>query len=269
MSDGRHARHAHRRPGRYRGSRRSGRSGLASQRRLGLVVLAVGAVLIGSGALARTLPELPVRPPGLAGPYLVAPPEPGGAGAPDPPAAPTTGGPPVTPTSPNRPAPTAPVTAGPPTGPPASPTPTPPGAPSPAPTATATPTEPPEPTSYEAEAAELSGFVTIYQVPEASGGEVVGMIGRQANNYVRFAAVTVDRPGEYALMLYYVSAPQAEGAVAVNGGEPVTVRFPAMRDWQRVGSVSVPVELVAGPNKIWYGRPDGPAPALDRITVGS
>jgi hypothetical protein len=233
-----------------------------------LVVLAVGAVLIGSGALARTLPELPVRPPGLAGPYLVAPPEPAGAGAPDPPAAPATG-PPVTPTRPDRPAPTAPITAGPPTGPPAGPTPTPPGAPSPAPTATATPTEPPEPTSYEAEAAELSGFVTIYQVPEASGGEVVGMIGRQANNYVRFAAVTVDRPGEYALTLYYVSAPQAEGAVAVNGGEPVTVRFPAMRDWQRVGSVSVPVELVAGPNKIWYGRPDGPAPALDRITVGS
>jgi hypothetical protein len=121
--------------------------------------------------------------------------------------------------------------------------------------------------SYEAEAAELSGFVTIFEVEEASGGEVVGWIGGYEFNYVRFVDVRVERAGEYELALHYVGERHREGVVAVNDGEPTTIDFPSLDRRTEVGSVTVTVELVAGRNEIWFGNPEDRAPALDRITV--
>jgi hypothetical protein len=121
--------------------------------------------------------------------------------------------------------------------------------------------------SYEAEAAELSGFVRLFQVEDASRGEVVGMIGLGQISYVAFTEVTVDGAGEYELALHYVSAPDREAMVSVNDGEPATVEFPSLEDRNDIGTVTMPVELAAGVNEIWFGNVIGPAPALDRITV--
>lgn len=106
----------------------------------------------------------------------------------------------------------------------------------------------------------------IFPVPDASGGQVVGMLGRGEDNHVRFRVV-VAGAGEYALRLHYVSAPRGTGVLRVNAAPPKTVDFPKVGDWRTVGTVTVPVSLVAGVNDIWFGRPEGPAPALDRITV--
>jgi hypothetical protein len=121
--------------------------------------------------------------------------------------------------------------------------------------------------SFEAEGAELSGFVRLFEVAEASRGEVVGMIGSGQASHVRFTDITVDTAGEYELTLHYVSAPTRDGMVAVNGGELAIVECPGLDDWREVGTVSLPVELVAGANEIWFGNLSEPAPALDRITV--
>lgn len=272
MGDGRHARRAGSRapgPGRYRGRRRATGMGRSRAHRLALVLTVVIAVLTGTGALARTLPELPALP---TLPLLpVGLPERGGAapaGAPAPDAAapqspPALVAPPDTPASPAATITPSPGPPGPPPAATASPT----GPRSPAPTPSPAPAPPPGPASYEAEAAELSGFVSVFTVPDASGGEVVGMIGRP-DNHVRFTGVTVASAGEYQLTLYYVSVPAGQAEFAVNGGPPVTLDFPGLADARTVGSVQAPVQLLAGPNEIWFGRASGPAPALDRITVG-
>jgi hypothetical protein len=212
---------------------------------LGLVGLAVAGVLLATGALAKTLPlaapaASPAREPAIAAP----------------PAASSRS----TTASPSRAvrAPTADVPAPSVTLPPrtASPTPT--------PTSTATPSPP---RSYEAEAGELSGFVRIFQMQEASGGAVVGLIGMHNDSFVHFPEIAVEAPGEYELVLYYVSADAREAVLTVNNLEPVRLKFPELSNGREVGELRVPVELLAGRNELRFGNPDGRAPSLDRITV--
>lgn len=249
--------------GRYRGRRRSGRGAAHAarhtgyKRRIMLVVAAVGTVLVGTGALAKTLPDLPVAlpappstPPAATGTPLTDNSRLGTA---------PTQVPATTPTPAPAPEPSASL-------PPAPATPEPTAPPATGPPATTTPRAP-ETLSFEAEAAELSGFVRLFQVEDASRGEVVGMIGLGQTSYVAFTEVTVDDAGEYELALHYVSAPEREAMVSVNDGEPTTIEFPSLGNWNDVGTVTIPVELAAGVNEIWFGNLTAPAPALDRITV--
>jgi len=246
--------------GRYRGRRRSRRGAAHAagytgyKRRIVLVVAAVGAVLIGTGALAKTLPDRPVA--------LPAPPS----------TPPSDGTPPAddsrlgTAPSPVPAATATPTPAPEPPPPPAPATPEPTAPPATDPPVTASPRAPVT-LSFEAEAAELSGFVRLFQVEDASRGEVVGMIGLGQTNYVAFTEVAVDIAGEYELTLHYLSAPDRDGMVAVNDGEPTTVEFPSVGNWSDIGTVTISVELAAGVNEIWFGNLTGPAPALDRVTV--
>jgi hypothetical protein len=221
--------------------------------RIALVVTAVAAVLVGTGALAQTLPFRPIGLPSPDDDDSAAPASTGTGAEDSQRGAAASGSPPITPTPGS-----APDEAVPEAGPTAAPTDPP-----------ATPEPPAEPVTvnYEAEAADLSGFVQLFEVEAASGGDVVGMIGAQAASHVRFPEVTVDSPGEYELTFYYVSAPDRQAVVSVNDGEPVVLDFPGLGDPNEVGEVTVPVQLAAGPNAVWFGNADRPAPALDRITV--
>jgi hypothetical protein len=222
--------------------------------RIALVIAAVAVVLVGSGALARTLPFRPIALPGPGGDPAEAPSSTAdGDGAPLRGAAPFESVPPASSAEPS-PVPAAPSE----TSLPADPT---------DPPTSAAPIPEPVTIEYEAEAADLSGFVRLFEVAEASGGDVVGMIGTQSSSHVSFPEVTVDSTGEYELTLFYVSAPDRQAVVTVNEGEPVVLDFPGLGDASEVGAVSVPVQLAAGPNAIWFGNADQPAPALDRITV--
>jgi hypothetical protein len=223
--------------------------------RILLVVAAVAAVLVGSGALARTLPFRPIALPAPADDNVPASPTAAGGAAPAQRGAAPSPSLPAGASSTASPSPAAeePLDATP-TADPDQPSASPPA---------------PEPVTiaYEAEQAELSGFVRLFEVEQASGGDVVGMIGPEVSSHVRFPEVTVDTAGEYELTLYYVSAPDREAAVTVNGAEPVVLDFPGLGDNSAVGSVSMSVELAAGPNVIWFGNGGEPAPALDCITI--
>jgi len=242
---------------------RAQREPAAGPQRIVLVVAAVAAVLLGTGALAQTLPFRPILLPTGLGEPAAAPDRPGGV-------APPANAPADAPGAGIAPDPTAPSTEAPPEVP-VSPAPSEPSQPrSPVPTEPPAPDPPaagPVTIMYEAEEAELSGFVRLFAMEGASGGGVIGTIGLDLSNHVRFPEVTVDTAGAYELTLYYVSAPDRQGMVSVNGGEMVTVDFPALGDGRAVGSVSIAVELAVGPNAIWFGNSSGPGPALDRITV--
>lgn len=233
---------------------RPGQTG-RSRRGLGhaaLAGLSVGVVLVGTAALATTLPrelditsmppELPEDSDALAGD---AGPEPQRRGSP-----PSRGDSPTRDRAPEPPS----------DSPAPSPSPSPIPAPGPAPGG-------PGSISFEAEAADLGDAARVVEMADASGGEVVALAGPDEESEVRFTEVTVDEAGVYQLTLFYLSQPAAEGLVAVNEAAPETVAFPSTGAPDAVGFVSLPVELAAGENVISFGIPSEPAPALDRIAI--
>jgi hypothetical protein len=123
------------------------------------------------------------------------------------------------------------------------------------------------PVSHEAEAAgAVRGPGTrLRQVQAASGGNVVGFIGR--GETVRF---TVNAPaaGRYPVTIYYIAGTRRAGTVTVNGRLATVTMPPATADWYTVGSVSIQVQFVSGRNTIEFGNPRDYAPDIDRIVVG-
>jgi len=124
-------------------------------------------------------------------------------------------------------------------------------------------------TSVEAEGAGVvrSGGTKVRTVVGASGGRVVAHVGN--GKTVRFIGVSVPAAGRYALTIYYVAGSRRSAAVLVNGGAPVVPTFAVTRDWQTVGSVTVPVLLTPGANTVEIGNPDDWAPDIDRIVLAA
>ncbi|HEY8474020.1 MAG TPA: hypothetical protein VIL37_15475 [Natronosporangium sp.] len=255
---------------RYVGRRRAAASGRRHRAhreptrgapRIVLLMAAVAAVLVGTGAVARTLPFEPIILQTTAG-SEAEPDRQAGAEPAEPPAEPATPA--------DRPAaddPAAPEAPAPPPAPPEPAPAEPPASPGPPEPPASSPSPSPLTIVYEAEDAELSGFVRLFELDTASGGGVIGTIGLDVLNSVRFPAVTVDTAGTYELTFYYAGAPERQAMVTINDGEMITIDFPALDDARTIGSVAIEVELAAGPNAIWFGNPTGLAPALDRITV--
>ncbi|QSB15766.1 hypothetical protein JQS43_05350 [Natronosporangium hydrolyticum] len=235
----------------YRGHRRvPGR--WCGYRRLALPALAAGAVLVGGGAFAATVPSerfAPAAPAGRAAPEAVEATAGGPVPVPPSPPQPATGAPPPEPTASPSTVPSAAVES------------------SPTSEAPASPARSPVVRNYEAEHAELSGFVQIFPLPDASGGAVVGSIGRHRDSHVRFLDIRVEDPGEYELTIYYVAPQDRSAAVTVNGDEPIIVEFPGLATGREVGEVSLLITLTAGANEVQIGNPAGLAPSLDRITI--
>lgn len=240
--------------GAYRGRRRA-----AEGRRTRLVTVAsvtatVGAMLVGSGVVVRSLssPEtVPVVPPSVT-PALSPSPSPFSPPPPIDEPSPDTG----LGTAP-EPSPT-PSSSGPSPAPSQSP-------PEPSPES---PSPPPVSLVFEAESADRGGDTDVEAAPGASGGAVVDLDGRGEWCLVRFSGVTVDRPGRYDLAIDYLSAWQDTVAwVSVNDGWPEAVGFPETSG-NSIATRTVPVDLEAGDNLIVISSPQcDDAPRLDRITV--
>lgn len=244
--------------GAYRGRRRATMGRRTRLLTVVAVTSTVGAVLVGSSVVVRSLASpvtVPVVPPSAtpalsASPSPVSPPPPidepspaAGLGtAPEPSPTPTPG-PPELSSPPSR-------------QPPAS---------SPEPPS---PEPPPVSLAIEAEAAGRGGDTEVQSVQSASGGAVVDLDGRGEWCLVRFVGVTVDRPGRYDLAIDYLSGWQDTVAwISVNDGWPDAVGFPETGG-NSIGTRTVPVELDAGDNIIVISSPPcDDAPRLDRITV--
>ncbi|HYN96690.1 MAG TPA: hypothetical protein VES42_22855, partial [Pilimelia sp.] len=123
--------------------------------------------------------------------------------------------------------------------------------------------------SYEAEAPAntRTGEARTKRVAAASGGTVVGFVGRRPGNTLR-VAVTVPVADTYDVRVEYVSGEARPAQVRVNGGAAVPVRFPmTSADWSRVGSVTLRLRLAAGANTVEFGHPEQYTPDFDRFTV--
>jgi hypothetical protein len=122
--------------------------------------------------------------------------------------------------------------------------------------------------SYEAEAAQLSSQPRTRDLNGASGGRIVGYIGRYDES-VRFNRVTVPGEGRYTLTVHYVSGEYRRFVIRVNDRRSSTITFePTGPAWSTVGTRRFSVKLQAGRNTVTFGNVDGSwAPDLDRITV--
>jgi alpha-galactosidase len=138
-------------------------------------------------------------------------------------------------------------------------------------TTTSGATAPPEPTSYEAEAASntLSGGAVVQSCPTCSGGSKVGNVGEGGT--LTFTSVTVPAAGTYNVTIAYCdgSATGRPATVSVNGGTPTDLSFTPTGGFTTVGTMTVPLQLSAGTNTIEFADASAFTPDFDRIIVAS
>jgi hypothetical protein len=127
----------------------------------------------------------------------------------------------------------------------------------------------PDFTTYEAEAAQLSGTAGLGGCGFCSGGAYVGAYGAGNQNAVTFPAVTVAKAGTYHLEIDYTTAGPRTFYIYINNGPPIILDVNGSTFDSPV-PVVIPVQLNAGANKIVFTNPNptGYAPGLDSITVG-
>jgi alpha-galactosidase len=127
----------------------------------------------------------------------------------------------------------------------------------------------PDFTTYEAEAAQLSGTAGLGGCSFCSGGAYVGNYGAGNQNAVTFPAVTVAKAGTYHLEIDYTTSGVRTFYIYVNNSPPTILNVNGSTFDSPV-PVVISVQLNAGANKIVISNPNptGYAPGLDSITVG-
>jgi alpha-galactosidase len=123
-------------------------------------------------------------------------------------------------------------------------------------------------TTYEAEAAQLSGTASIGGCSFCSGGAYVGNFGAGTQNAVTFPNVSVPRAGMYQLDVEYTTSGLRSFYVSINGGTPIELDLNGSTFDSPVPAV-IPVQLQAGANQIVFTNPNpqGYTPGLDSITI--
>jgi alpha-galactosidase len=124
-------------------------------------------------------------------------------------------------------------------------------------------------TTYEAEAAQLSGTASVGGCSYCSGGAYAGNYGAGIQNAVTFNNVTVQQTGTYQLEVDYTEDGPRSFYVYVNSGSPIELDVNGS-SWDSPQILVIPVQLNAGTNQIVFTNPNqnGYAPGLDSITIG-
>ena len=135
-----------------------------------------------------------------------------------------------------------------------------------------------EPVRYEAEWAYLPCFQDFGKTPkdvlyapwkEASGGMKVGFLGGRAENYAEWKEVYSAQGGVYEMTVQYVPQAHRRLEIRVNN-DPVQVLEKELQtdaSKAKIASVTVPVRLQAGFNRVRMGNPYGWTPDLDGFTL--
>lgn len=123
-------------------------------------------------------------------------------------------------------------------------------------------------TSYEAESFDstLSGSAIAKNVANCSGGQKVGNIGNNANNYVIINNVMCETPGTYTMTIQYCLSGSRTFNYNVNGGTDSSIALTGT-DWNTPTTVTVPVTLIEGRNTIKFHNDTAYAPDLDKIII--
>ena len=124
-------------------------------------------------------------------------------------------------------------------------------------------------TTYEGEAAQLSGSANIGGCSYCSGGAYIGNFGGGTQNAVTFNNVAAAQAGTYQLEIDYTENGPRSLFVYVNGGSPIELDVNGS-SWDSPQFLIIPVQLNAGANTIVFTNPNagGFAPGLDSITIG-
>lgn len=130
------------------------------------------------------------------------------------------------------------------------------------------------PVPYEAEAdtTTVGGSAWVYPYPNASGGHLVRNVGdwhsRRGPGWLRFNAVAVPVDGTYALTIHAAhldGEPARTVVIATDSGGSHTIVVAAGS--RCCATVTVPVRLRKGANRVTLSNSRGRAPAIDRIVV--
>ena len=124
----------------------------------------------------------------------------------------------------------------------------------------------PDSTTYEAEAATLSGTVSAGFSNYASGLAKAGNIGGGSANSVTFTNVTVPYAGVYQLEIDYATKGPRSFFLSINGMAAQELSLDGSSFDDPVAKV-LEVPLHAGQNTIQLGNPQGFSPDLDRLVV--
>jgi hypothetical protein len=126
--------------------------------------------------------------------------------------------------------------------------------------------------SIEAEGASAvrSGAAGPRSVAGASGGVIIGNVGNDGGNTLRFDGLDVPVAGEYDLVVHYISGEPRSADIAVNGAFVRRVDFGVTGSgWETVGTATVRLPLAAGPNTVQFSNSGAWAPDFDRVVLTS
>ncbi|MBQ0851490.1 cellulosome protein [Streptomyces sp. BH-SS-21] len=134
--------------------------------------------------------------------------------------------------------------------------------------------------SYEGASATLAGGARLVDSTYASAGSYIGDLGNSASSTAEF---TVDAPkaGRHVLVVHYAHNDRRDNGhayntdimsrtadITVGGAAPVRATFKNTWGWHDYWTLSVPVELEKGSNKVTFANASGWAPDIDRIELG-
>ena len=133
-----------------------------------------------------------------------------------------------------------------------------------------------EPTVYEAEWAYLPCFNDLGKTPksivyvplhEASGGMKVSYLGGRKENFAEWKEVYSEQGGKYEMTIRYVPKADRKLEVCVNNEKRILLDSLSADETQKIASITVPVHLKAGNNKIRMGSSFCWAPDIDCFTL--
>lgn len=133
-----------------------------------------------------------------------------------------------------------------------------------------------EPTLYEAEWAYLPCFDDLGKKPkgilyapmqEASGGMKVSYLGGRKENYAEWKEVYSKHGGEYEMTIRYIPKADRKLEIYVNNEKRVLLDSLSTDEAGKIASVTIPVHLEAGNNKVRMGSSFCWAPDIDCFTL--
>ena len=133
-----------------------------------------------------------------------------------------------------------------------------------------------EATVYEAEWAYLPCFNDLGKTPksivyaplhEASGGMKVSYLGGRKENFAEWKEVYSEQGGEYEMTIRHVPKADRKLEVCVNNEKRILLDSLSADETQKIASITVPVHLKAGNNKIRMGSSFCWAPDIDCFTL--
>ena len=112
----------------------------------------------------------------------------------------------------------------------------------------------------------VSGGAAIANCATCASGQKVGYIGNNSGE-LKFANVSAQVGGTYALTISYLSDAARSLSISVNGQQAVEVSFDASGGRDKKGSKTVDVPLAAGINTLRFFNSSGRAPDIDNVSV--